>query len=163
MVVRCSLLDLVIPTMVTVSIADDLFRVICLNSEIPIISWQSQNQKSVSTSTTEAEYVSLSKSAKHFLWLKTALKDLRFSETLMAIFCDNRSAIDLAENHRISELSKHIDIHHHRVQKLVYDRTLPLMYIRMTDNLADMSTKGLSEVQLSKLRAIALGYNEAGY
>jgi hypothetical protein len=61
----------------------------------------------------EAEYVALSKAAKYFLWLKTALKDLRFPEIPMALFCDNRSAIDLAENYQISELSKHIDIHHH--------------------------------------------------
>jgi hypothetical protein len=43
-----------------------------------------------------------------------ALIDLRYPETLMALSCDNRSAIDLAENYWISELSKHIDIHHHR-------------------------------------------------
>jgi hypothetical protein len=35
-----------------------------------------------------------------------------------------RSAIDLAENHQISELSKHIDIHHDLVRELVYDKTL---------------------------------------
>jgi hypothetical protein len=121
------------------------------------ISWRSQKQKSVSTSTTEAEYVALSKAAKHFMWLKTALEDLGFPGTPMAMFCDNRSTIDLAENHRISELSKHIDIHHHRVRELVHDRTLPLMYIPTTDNLADMCTKGLPEVQLSKLRDITMG------
>jgi hypothetical protein len=110
------------------------------------ISWRSQKQKSVSTSTMEAEYVALSKAAKHFLWLKIAIKDLRFPETPIALCCDNRSAIDLAENHRISELSKYIDIHHHRVRELVYDKTLPLMYIRITDNLADMFTKGLHEI-----------------
>jgi hypothetical protein len=75
----------------------------------------------------------------------------------MAMFRDNRSTIDLAENHRISELSKHIDIHHHRVRELVHDRNLPLMYIPTTDNLADMCTKGLPEVQLSKLRDITIG------
>jgi hypothetical protein len=110
----------------------------------------------------EAEYVALSKAAKHFLWLKTALKDHRFLEIPMALFCDNRSAIELAENHQISELSKHIDIHHHYVWELVYDKTLPLMYIRTMDNLADMYSKGLPEVQLSKLYPIALGYNEGG-
>jgi hypothetical protein len=110
----------------------------------------------------EAEYVALSKAAKHFLWLKTTLKDLRFPETPIALIGDNHCAIDLAENHRISELSKHIDIHHHRGLELVYDKTLPLMYIRTTGNLADMYTKGLPEVQLSKLCVIALGYNEEG-
>jgi hypothetical protein len=102
------------------------------------------------------------KAAKHFLWLKTALKDLRFPETPMALFCDNRSTIDLADNHWISELSKHIDIHHHRVGELFYNKTLPLKYIRTTDNFADMCTKGLHEVQLSKFCAIALGYNKGG-
>jgi hypothetical protein len=56
----------------------------------------------------------------------------------------------------------HIDIHHHRVQELVYNKTLPLMYIRITDNLADMYPKDLLEVQLPKLRTIDLGYNEGG-
>jgi hypothetical protein len=91
------------------------------------------------------------------MWLKTALEDLGFPGTPMAMFCDNRSTIDLAENHQISELSKHIDIHHHRVREIVHDRTLPLMYIPTMDNLADMCTKGLPEVQLSKLRDITMG------
>jgi hypothetical protein len=81
----------------------------------------------------------------------------------MALFCNNCSAIDFPETHQISELSKHIDIHHHCVWELVYDKTLPLMYIQTTDNLTDMCTKGLPDVQLSKLRAIALGYIEGGY
>jgi hypothetical protein len=80
----------------------------------------------------------------------------------MALFCDNDSAINLAENHRISELSKQINIHHYYVRELVYDKTLPLMYIRTTDNVVHMCTKRLLEVQLSKLRMIALGYNEGG-
>jgi hypothetical protein len=114
----------------------------------------------VSISITEAKYVALSKAAKHFLWLKTALNDLPFPEILMVLFCDNRSAIELAENHRISELSKYIDIHHHGVQELVYDKTLLLKCIRTMDNLANMCNKGLPEIQVSKLSTIALGYKE---
>jgi hypothetical protein len=93
------------------------------------MSWQSPKQKSLSTSTTEAKYVALSKAAKPFLWLKTALQDLQFPGTLIALFCDNRSAIDLAANDRISKLSTYIDIHHHHVQEFVNDKTLPLIYI----------------------------------
>jgi hypothetical protein len=114
----------------------------------------------VSTSTIEAKYIGLSKAAKYFLSMKTALKDLWFPEILIAQFCDNHSTIDLAKNCRISELSKQIDIHHHHVRELVYDKTLLLMYIRTMDNLADICTKGLPEVQLSKYYTIALGYNE---
>jgi hypothetical protein len=79
----------------------------------------------------------------------------------MALFCNNHCATDLAENHQISELSIHIDIYHHRVLELVNEKTLLLRYIRTTDNLVDMSTKGLPEVQLSILCPIALGYTEA--
>jgi hypothetical protein len=124
------------------------------------ISWRSQKQKSVSTSTTEGEYVALSKAAKYILWLKTALNDLLFPETPITLFCDNRSIIDLAENYRISELSKHIDIYHHLVRELIYHKTFPLIYIRTIDNLANIYTKALPEVQLSKLRMIVLGYNK---
>jgi hypothetical protein len=97
-------------------------------------------------STTEPEYVALSKAAKHFLWLKSALKAFRFPEILMVLFCNNCSFIDLVENYRILELSKHIDIHHHHVRELVYDKTLSLIYIRTTDNLADISIKGLPQI-----------------
>jgi hypothetical protein len=107
-----------------------------------------------------AEYVAFSKATKYVLWLKTALKDLQFPETPMALFCDNCSAIDLAEYYRIFELSTYIDIYHHCVRELVYDKTLLLMYIRTMDNLANMYTKGLPEVQLSILYTIALVYNE---
>jgi hypothetical protein len=80
----------------------------------------------------------------------------------MALFCDNCSAIDIGEDHQISELSKYIDIHHHYVRESVYDKTLLLMYIRIIDNFAEMCTEDLPKVQLSKLLAIALGYNEVG-
>jgi hypothetical protein len=110
----------------------------------------------------EADYIALSKAAKHFLLLKSASKDFRFPATPMALYCDNHSALDLAENYQISELSTYINIYHHRIWELVYDKTLRLIYIRTTDNLADMCTKGLPEVHLSKFRTIALGYNEGG-
>jgi hypothetical protein len=95
--------------------------------------------------------------------LKTTLQDIRFPETPIALSYDNHSAIDLAENYQISELSKYIDIYHHRIRELVYDKTLPLIYILIMDNLANMSPNGLPEFQISKLCTIALGYNEAGY
>jgi hypothetical protein len=47
----------------------------------------------------------------------------------MALSSDNRSAIDLPENYRISELSKDNDIHYHGIGEIVYDIILTLMYI----------------------------------
>jgi hypothetical protein len=39
----------------------------------------------------------------------------------MVFFCANYSAIDLAKNNHISELSKNIDIYYYCIQKLVYN------------------------------------------
>jgi hypothetical protein len=80
----------------------------------------------------------------------------------MDLLCDNLSAIDQEENYRISELSKHMSICDYRVRELIYDKTLPLMYILAKYKLVNMCTVDLSEVQLSKLHAIALGFNEGG-
>jgi hypothetical protein len=93
------------------------------------ISWQSQKQTTVFTSITEAQYVALSKATNHFLWLKTTLKDLQFPDTPIALYCNNRSSIDLTENHQIAELAKYIDIYHHLVRELVDDQTLLFLYI----------------------------------
>ncbi|GFW91920.1 retrovirus-related Pol polyprotein from transposon TNT 1-94 [Trichonephila clavipes] len=58
------------------------------------ISWRTFKQKSVSLSTMEAEYVSLTEAAKEFIWLKNVIDNkslnLELSENVM--FCDNQAA-----------------------------------------------------------------------
>jgi hypothetical protein len=49
----------------------------------------------MSTYSTKAKYVALSKAGKDFLWLKTAPKDLRVPEIPMVLICDNCSVGDL--------------------------------------------------------------------
>jgi hypothetical protein len=41
------------------------------------------------------------------------------------------------------------------MREFVYDKSLQVMYIRTTDNSKDMCIKGLLQVRLSKLHAIA--------
>jgi hypothetical protein len=60
----------------------------------------------------------------------------------MGQFCDTHFAIDLAENHQISEPAKHIDNDYYHVGKFVNHKTLPLMHTQTTDILVDMGTKG---------------------
>ncbi|GFT69884.1 retrovirus-related Pol polyprotein from transposon RE1 [Trichonephila clavipes] len=62
------------------------------------ISWRTFKQKSVSLSTMEAEYVSLTEAAKEFIWLKNVIDNkslnLELSENVM--FCDNPAAISFS-------------------------------------------------------------------
>jgi hypothetical protein len=91
-------------------------------------------------------YIALLIAAKHFHQWKTALNACHIPKILIALLCDNRSAIDLAETHQMSKLSEYINFHHHHVGELFYNETFPLMYIQTMDSCMDMSNKGLPEV-----------------
>ncbi|OAE36026.1 hypothetical protein AXG93_2535s1020 [Marchantia polymorpha subsp. ruderalis] len=55
------------------------------------ISWTSKKQKSVALSSTEAEYMALSKAGAEAMWLRELLTDLGFELESTTIFCDNQS------------------------------------------------------------------------
>jgi hypothetical protein len=43
------------------------------------------------------------------------LEELNMPVTSAAMFCDNKTAIDIAYNHKIGNRSKHIDVAYHLV------------------------------------------------
>ena len=61
-------------------------------------SWYSKLQHCVSTSTTEAEYYSLSECAKHSLWYKNLLNELNINIKEITIFLNNKATIYNSEN-----------------------------------------------------------------
>src|SRR5690606_40950205 len=75
------------------------------------ISWKCRKQKSVASSSTEAEYMALAMTVKYHIWLKNALFELlKDSSIPSAVFADNMSAIDIAHNRKVNDRSKYIDI-----------------------------------------------------
>jgi hypothetical protein len=122
------------------------------------ISWRSKKQKSVSTSTAEAEYQALSLASKQLIWTANALEEL--TGPLMKtpiIFCDNKAAIDIAVNRKISDRSKHIDVHFHFIREQIERSTLFLLPVASADNLSDICTKGLPGASFNMLRKKILG------
>jgi hypothetical protein len=73
----------------------------------------------VATSTCEAEYMALALATKQWIWLTITLEELNVPVTNAAMFCDNKAAIDIANNHKIGDGSKHIDIAYHLVRENV--------------------------------------------
>ena len=63
------------------------------------IAWASRKQKSVSSSTTEAEYMALSSCAKEGLWIRQLLNDIGFSKYLGG----NPNCVDIVESIRHQE------------------------------------------------------------
>jgi len=66
------------------------------------ISWESKKQKSVTLSTMEAEYMSLSEVCKEIVYLRRLLQHMKFTTCVTGateVYCDNQSAIELNKNH----------------------------------------------------------------
>lgn len=64
------------------------------------MTWCSKKQRTVSTSTTEAEYISLGHAAREAIWLRRFLNELKVSEPLkqITLYGDNEASITLTEN-----------------------------------------------------------------
>jgi hypothetical protein len=81
------------------------------------IDWRSTKQKTVTTSSTEAELLALSHAAKDVIWWKRffkGIKQLDINENI-TILCDNTQTIRLmtAETPQVNTKLKHIDIQGH--------------------------------------------------
>ncbi|PNH37587.1 hypothetical protein VD0003_g10283, partial [Verticillium dahliae] len=80
------------------------------------IDWKATKQRSVVTSSTEAELVALSVAARNYIATRRLLKELqlRFSgEIPIQMFCDNRQTLSLLTSERPQATTKlkHVDIH----------------------------------------------------
>jgi hypothetical protein len=120
------------------------------------ISWHSRKQKTVSTSSTEAEYVALASMAKQTQWLAQILRDMGFAErlgkdiNLVEMRGDNTGSLALVKNPHLHERSKHIDICHHYTRDLAKQGRIRLAYIPTGDMVADGFTKPLRRIQFTR-------------
>ncbi|KAK9679765.1 hypothetical protein QE152_g39741 [Popillia japonica] len=85
------------------------------------ISWSSKKQKTVALSTTEAEYMGLSTTCQEVLWLRMLALEIDATAVSQPtiVYCDNKSAIDLAETGAYRQRTKHIDIRHHFLREKI--------------------------------------------
>ena len=108
------------------------------------VSWRSRKQRSVAASTCEAEYMALALATKHHLWIQRALQELIPGNNFpSALSTDSAAAIDLANNPKVHDRSKHIDIQYHFTRERIKDGSLVLLHVPSSENLADICTKGL--------------------
>jgi hypothetical protein len=108
--------------------------------------WQSTKQATVTTSTTEAELLSLSHAAKEVRALERVFRLLRFDpEHPLSISCDNRQTLRLLQANLpvVSTKLRHIDIHQFWLRQEVEHGRLQLQWIPTKQNSADGFTKPL--------------------
>uniref|UniRef100_A0A2N9H6G6 Reverse transcriptase Ty1/copia-type domain-containing protein n=1 Tax=Fagus sylvatica TaxID=28930 RepID=A0A2N9H6G6_FAGSY len=110
-----------------------------------LISWRTKKQSVVARSSIEAEYRALTDTTSELLWLQWLLQDLGVStSSATPIYCDNRSAIQIAHNDVFHERTKHIEIDCHLVRHHLLQGSLQLISVSSHDQLADIFTKSTS-------------------
>ncbi|KAL6343110.1 hypothetical protein AAG906_018948 [Vitis piasezkii] len=109
------------------------------------ISWCSKRQPTVSLSTTEAEYRAATMAAQESTWLIRLMNDLhQLVDYAVPLYCDNQSAVRLAENPVFHARTKHVEVHYHFIREKVLEEEVELKQIKSEDQVADLFTKGLS-------------------
>ncbi|GJW93257.1 retrovirus-related pol polyprotein from transposon TNT 1-94, partial [Tanacetum coccineum] len=115
----------------------DLVFAVCMCARL------SKKQKSTAISTTEAEYIAMSRCCAQILWMRSQLSDYGFAFNKIPLYCDNRSAIALCCNNVQHSRSKHIDIRHHFIREQVEKSVVELYFVTTNYQLADIFTKAL--------------------
>ena len=112
------------------------------------VSWSSQRQKTVATSTMDAEYIAGAEAAKEAVWIRNFINDLRIPGVhidTVPLYIDNNSALKLTRNPEFHSRSKHIDVKHHFIREKVEEGVINTKRVGTTDNLADVFTKALAK------------------
>ena len=118
-----------------------------------VIAWKSKLSKGVPQSVMEAEIIATNLCARELMWSQYLLKEVLGEKEINngIIYCDNNPAISHTKDHKVSDRSKHIRPKYFYVRELVDKKEISVVYVKSSENLADIGTKALNLSQLSYL------------
>ncbi|XP_042445550.1 secreted RxLR effector protein 161-like [Zingiber officinale] len=117
------------------------------------ISWCSKRQPTVSLSTTEAEYRATAMAAQESTWIIQLMNNLHQPvDYAVPVYCDNQSAIRLAENPIFHARTKHVEVHYHFIREKVLQEEIEMRQINIDNQVADVLTKGLNTNKFKMFR-----------
>ena len=83
-----------------------------------LVTWRSKKQNVVARSSTESELMAIAQGLCELLWLKIILDDLRIKwDDPMKLYCDYKSAINIAHNPIQHDRTKHIEVDRHFIKE----------------------------------------------
>ena len=117
-----------------------------------LISWTSHVQKTITYSSTEAEYMALSDCARQVTWIRSLLSELGYKLKAIPICGDNQGSIFMASNPVTEPRSKHINIRYHRICESIVNGKIELFFIDGAENPADLLKKNLLHEKFAKFK-----------
>ncbi|CAI7764575.1 unnamed protein product, partial [Closterium sp. NIES-53] len=110
------------------------------------ISWQSSKQELIALSSAEAEYIALCSATKEGLYLRELLEEAKLAQLpSFSLFCDNQSAILIANKNGFANRTKHIALRYFFVKDEIEKGRLELSYCSTSEMAADYLTKKLGK------------------
>ena len=110
-----------------------------------VIHWCLQIQKTVTLSTTEAEYSEITEVCCEILFICVILFCMVVVvEYPIIVHVDNIGAIFLSDNTSAYQQTKHINVRHHFIHDYVGDGTVKIKFGPFEENMADSFTNNLS-------------------
>ena len=117
------------------------------------ILWRSKKLEGIATSTTVAEYKSLSETAKEAVWLNQLLTEFGEGQTTIVLRCDNQSALRLSlQNSKLSSRTKHLRVAWHYVREAIKDKEVDVEFVPSKEQNADILTKAVNGQQFRRNR-----------
>lgn len=115
------------------------------------VNWSSKSQTCVALSTVESEFIAASKATRELLCLRQLTEDvLGYKCKPITLYCDNDGAISLIRSGIFKARTKHIDVNYRHI---IYEQetgTISICRVNSAENPADIFTKALDEVKVSK-------------
>ncbi|CAI7795673.1 unnamed protein product [Closterium sp. NIES-53] len=110
------------------------------------ISWQSNKQELIALLSAEAEYIALFSATKERLYLRELLEEAKLAQLPnFSLFCDNQSAIRIANKNGFANRTKHIALRYFFVKDEIEKGRLELSYYPTSVLAADYLTKKLGK------------------
>ena len=121
-----------------------------------VVTWSSKKQRTVSTSTTEAEYIGLGHGAREGVWMRRFINELTPETPIrtLTLLGDNETSISLTKDVESQVRTKHIDVIHHHIRGLVEEEEICIKWIPGSSMLADGLTKALPIAGLRRHREL---------
>ena len=109
------------------------------------VSWRSKANKTVTLSSTEAEWIALSEAVKEVMFVVQLLDSMRIKYHLpVTVRVDNIGAIFMSKNINTSSRTKHVDVRTKYVNEFCENGIIKIIFISSSENISDIMSKNLN-------------------